>query len=144
MQVTIDWVAKSNSSISSKDILRTKVDNHFLDFFFVFKFLLAIGFTGASFPDFLAITRALARKFFWATSSAFFLITAANGFSCSIVLIFFSGLVLTTALETFLFGARSTDRIASDLRRADKSVLAILGWGKFHPFFVAEGFLHVP
>ena len=35
-------------------------------------------------------------------------------------------------------------QMASDLRRPDLSVFAILDWDRFQPFLVAEGFLRVP
>ena len=72
---------------------------------------------------------------------------------------FLRGLVRTTALVTyggtshqtsrhprltFLLGALSTALMASDLSSELKSVLAILGWGKFQPILVELGFLQVP
>merc|ERR1712079_890976 len=44
---------------------------------------------------------------------------------------FFRGLVFTTDLFTFLLGALSTFLMASLFSRADRSVLAILGCGRF-------------
>ena len=41
-------------------------------------------------------------------------------------------------------GALRTALIASDLSRLDRSVLAILGWGRFQPALVVEVFLQVP
>ena len=60
------------------------------------------------------------------------------------LLMFFRGLVLTTALDTLRLGARRTALMASDLSRAERSVLAILGCGRFQPALVAEGFFQVP
>ena len=60
------------------------------------------------------------------------------------VLMFLRGLVLTTALDTLRLGARRTALMASDLRRAERSVLAIFGWGRFQPAFDVEAFLQVP
>ena len=70
--------------------------------------------------------------------------TASYGFSCNMALTFFNGFIFKTALLTFLFGAFKTLRISSDLSNLDKSVTAILGWGKFQLFFSEELFLHVP
>merc|ERR1719348_1590576 len=81
--------------------------------------LLAMGSAGAGLPAFLAAAKAL-------------------------VLMFFRGLVFPTALRTFLLGSLSTARILSDLRRLERSVLAILGWGRFQPFFSELGFFQVP
>ena len=60
------------------------------------------------------------------------------------LLMFFRGLVLTTALDTLRLGARSTALMASDLSRAERSVLAIFGWGRFQPALDVDAFLHVP
>ena len=60
------------------------------------------------------------------------------------LLMFLRGFVLTTALVTLRLGARRTALMASDLSRAERSVLAIFGWGRFHPAFEVEAFLHVP
>merc|ERR1719186_868602 len=57
---------------------------------------------------------------------------------------FFRGLVFTTACLTFLFGALSTFLMASLLSRAERSVLAILGWGKFQPGLAELALRHVP
>merc|ERR1719239_986011 len=67
-----------------------------------------------------------------------------RGFSWSMVRMFFRGLVFTTARFTFLLGALSTFLIASLLRRADRSVLAILGWGRFQLFLTVRLFLSLP
>ena len=37
----------------------------------------------------------------------------------------------TTALDTLRLGARRTALMASDLSRAERSVLAVTAWGKF-------------
>merc|ERR1719273_2564326 len=91
---------------------------------------------GTALPDFLATSSALARTFFAVDNSAFFF--------CSMVRIFFRGFVLTTALLTFLLGARRTFLISSDFRSLLRSVLAILGWGRFQPFLEELGLRQVP
>merc|ERR1740123_2294940 len=106
--------------------------------------LLAMGSAGTGFFRTLAALTALALRFLAAESSAFFFCTAAQGFSWSMVRMFFRGLVFTTARFTFLLGALSTFLMASLLRRADKSVLAILGWGKFQLFLTELGLRQVP
>ena len=50
----------------------------------------------------------------------------------------------TTALDILRLGASRTALMASDLSRAERSVLAIFGWGRFQPALEVDAFLHVP
>ena len=54
------------------------------------------------------------------------------------LLMFFRGLVLTTALDTLRLGARRTALMASDLSRAERSVLAILGCTKLSESYLDD------
>merc|ERR1719206_1442077 len=67
-----------------------------------------------------------------------------RGFSWSMDLMFLRGLVLTTACTIFLTGALVTFLIASLFSKTERSVLAILGGGKFHPALVVLALRQVP
>merc|ERR1719233_1724176 len=92
---------------------------YFLAFLTTLPALLAMGLAGAGFPVALAALR-------------------------GIDLMFLRGLVLTTACTIFLTGALVTFLMASLFSKTDRSVLAILGWGKFHPAFVVLALRQVP
>merc|ERR1711920_1191114 len=109
-----DSQARIQHHASQGQITRRLHTGYFLAFL-TLPALWAMGSAGAGLPAFLAAAMALA-------------------------LMFFRGLVFTTALRTFLLGALSTARMLSDLRRLERSVLAILGWGRFQPFFSELGF----
>merc|ERR1712241_355874 len=89
-------------------------------------------FLAAFLPLAAFLGAALVTGIFLLANSAALLATAAWGLSCSMVLMFLRGLVLTTAFLVCLLGFLSTCLISSALRSLDRSVTAILGWGRFH------------
>merc|ERR1712227_331220 len=132
--------------MSQLQLVHVKIYHLFLLAFTALPFLAkaALRFANGSgfafLPAFLSAAATFLAALLVDTSVAFRFATASYGLSCNMALTFFNGFILKTALWIFLFGALKTLRISSDLSNLDRSVTAILGWGKFQLFFSVEFF----